>query len=146
MKKLALLALSVIATSAMAAGEIDITGTSIQIAAIHTSAVVNKANGEDSVAQQNLASNVGDVDVSGTSVQIVAARGSVIWNQADTDTFAQQNLSSNVGDVDVSGTSLQATALYNSAVINYATGDDASAVQNIASNNACFGCPKPDRH
>lgn len=142
MKKLALLALSVIATAAMAAGEIDITGTSIQIAAMRTSAVVNTAYGEDSVAQQNLASNVGDIDIRGTSVQVVAAHGSYVSNWANEDTLAQQNLSSNVGDVDIRGRSLQVTALYNSFVGNSAKGDDALAVQNIASNNSCFGCPK----
>ncbi|WP_096697097.1 hypothetical protein [Polaromonas sp. AER18D-145] len=146
MKKLVLLALSAVATAAMATGptpasEITIRGNSAQIAVLSTTGVVNTANGSDSVAQQNLASNAGDVTISGNSLQIVAARGSYVGNTANADTMAQQNLSSNVGDVTVSGNSLQATLLHNSYVLNSATGRDASAVQNIASNNACFTCP-----
>ncbi len=146
MKKLVLLALSAVATAAMATGptpatDITIRGNSAQIAVLSTTGVVNTANGGDSVAQQNLASNAGDVTISGNSLQIVAARGSYVGNTANADTLAQQNLSSNVGDVTVSGNSLQATLLHNSYVLNSATGRDASAVQNIASNNACFTCP-----
>ncbi len=145
MKKLLLLALSSIATAAMATGpsetsEIRITGTSTQIAVLSSTGVVNTANGTDSLAQQNLASNAGDVDIRGHSLQIVAARGSYVGNLSNADTVAQQNLSSNVGDVTISGHSMQATVLASSYVLNSATGRDATAVQNIASNNACFAC------
>lgn len=145
MKKLVLLALSVVATAAMATGptpasEITISGNSAQIAVLSTTGVVNTANGEDSLAQQNLASNAGDVTISGNSLQIVGARGSYVGNTSNANTVAQQNLSSNIGEVTVSGNSLQATMLDASYVVNSATGRDASAVQNIASNNACFAC------
>ena len=145
MKKLALLALSAIATAAMATGptpasSISISGNSTQIAVLSTSGVVNTANGRDSLAQQNLASNAGDVDIRGNSLQMVGARGSYVGNTSNANTMAQQNLSSNIGDVTVRGNSLQATMLDASYVLNSATGRDAVAVQNIASNNACFAC------
>ena len=145
MKKLVLLALSVVATAAMATGptpasEITISGNSAQIAVLSTTGVVNTANGEDALAQQNLASNAGDVTISGNSLQIVGARGSYVGNTSNANTVAQQNLSSNIGEVTVSGNSLQATMLDASYVLNSATGRDATAVQNIASNNACFAC------
>lgn len=146
MKKLVLLALTAVATAAMATGptpasEITISGNSAQIAVLSTTGVVNTANGRNALAQQNLASNAGDVTISGNSLQIVGARGSYVGNTANANAMAQQNLSSNVGDVTVKGNSLQATLLANSYVLNSATGRDASAVQNIASNNACFTCP-----
>lgn len=145
MKNLVLLALSVVATAAMATGptpssEIRISGNSAQIAVLSTSGVVNTAKGEDALAQQNLASNAGDVTIRGNSLQIVGARGSYVGNQSNANTVAQQNLSSNVGEVTVSGNSVQATLLDASYVLNSATGRDATAVQNIASNNACFAC------
>lgn len=145
MKTIALFALSVVATAAMATGpapvaEIKIDGTSIQIAALSNSGVVNQANGTNSLAQQNLASNTGDVTIDGTSVQIVAGRGSLVWNKADANAEAQQNLSSNVGNVTIGGDSLQATLLKNSFVGNFATGSNSLAVQNVATNNACFTC------
>jgi len=145
MKKLVLLALSAVATAAMAAGptpasEITIRGNSAQIAVLSSSGVENTASGEDAVAQQNLASNAGDVTISGNSLQIVGARSSYVGNTANANTVAQQNLSSNIGDVTVSGNSLQATLMDNSYVLNSAYGRDATAVQNIASNNACFAC------
>lgn len=145
MKKLVLLALSAVATAAMATGpspasEIKISGNSAQVAMLSTTGVVNTANGEDAVAQQNLASNAGNVTISGNSLQMVGAQGSYVGNTSNANTVAQQNLSSNVGDVTVSGNSLQATMLHASYVLNSATGRDATAVQNIASNNACFAC------
>jgi hypothetical protein len=145
MKKLAFLALSVVASAAMATGptpasEIIISGNSAQIAALSSSGVFNTAAGEDALAQQNLASNAGEVYVSGNSLQIVGARNSGVGNLASANTVAQQNLSSNIGEVSVTGNSLQATLLDSSFVMNSATGRDATAVQNIASNNACFAC------
>lgn len=151
MKKLVLIALSAVASAAMATGptpasEITISGTSIQVASLSTTGVVNTANGRDSLAQQNLASNAGDVTISGNSLQIVGARGSYVGNTSNADTMAQQNLSSNVGEVTVKGNSLQATMLNSSYVLNSATGRDAVAVQNIASNNACFTCVPSHGH
>lgn len=145
MKKLALFALSVVATAAMATGpapatDIVINGTSIQIAAVSNAAVKNKADGGDANAQQNLASNAGDVTINGGSLQIVAGHSGMVSNTAHSDATAQQNLSSNVGDVTVNGNSLQATLFHNSYIGNSATGRNAMAVQSIASNNACFTC------
>ena len=146
MKKLVLFSLSVVATAAMAAGpspaEIEIAGKSTQVAVLHTSAVLNVANGSMSNAQQNLASNAGNVDIkkSGNSFQIVGAQGSVFANISNANTKATQNVSSNSGDIDISGTSVQVTSAYNSAVLNFATGKGAKAMQNIASNSSCATC------
>jgi hypothetical protein len=146
MKKLALLALSVIATGAMAAGpagvQIVIDGTSTQAAVLLTSSVVNRANGVNSNAQQNLASNAGDVYVSasGNSTQVVAAQNSTFRNTSNANTEAQQNVSSNSGDVTITGTSLQITLASGSNVTNTATGYNAKAVQSIASNSSCSTC------
>ncbi|MDB5963893.1 MAG: hypothetical protein JWQ72_393 [Polaromonas sp.] len=145
MKSLVLFALSAIASAAMAAGptpasEIRITGNSTQAVTMLGSAASNTASGEDALAQQNIASNAGNVTISGNSVQTVSAFASVIGNTSNANTVAQQNLSSNVGDVYISGNSSQATSLLASFVLNSATGRDATAVQNIASNNACFAC------
>lgn len=145
MKKLALFALSVIATAAMAAGptppsEIVITGNSYQSVSLSNSGASNTANGADALAQQNLASNAGNVTIGGTSWQTVYGQSSHVSNWADSNAVAQQNLSSNVGDVTIGGFSSQSTSLYDSYVSNAAYGKGATAVQNIASNNACFAC------
>ncbi len=147
MKKLAFLALSVAATAAMAAGpagvQVVIDGTSTQAAVLLTSSVVNTANGVNSNAQQNLASNAGDVYVgsSGNSTQIVAAQNTSFTNTSNAFTEAQQNVSSNSGDVTINGTSLQITLASGSTVANEATGFNARAVQSIASNTSCATCP-----
>ncbi|NPC55752.1 hypothetical protein [Caenimonas soli] len=149
MKSLALFALSVVATAAMAvepADEIVINGNSTQAVSLTLSAVSNTAN-ENTTALQNLASNSGNVRVraGGNSTQAVVGVGSYVTNSADGyQAFANQNLSSNMGDVTIGGDSVQITSLLISSVTNTADGAHSKAVQNIASNNSCFGCP--DRH
>ena len=146
MKSLVLLAMSVVATSAMAAGpsgvQTIIAGQSTQAVVLLSSVVRNTANGHNSNAQQNLASNAGDVDItsSGKSTQIVGAYNTTFSNTSNAHTKAQQNVSSNSGDVTISGNSLQLTLAANSAVSNTATGHNAKAVQSIASNSSCSTC------
>ena len=147
MKKLVLLALSVVATAAMAAGaagtQIVIDGTSTQTADLRNVAVRNTAFGVNAQAQQNISSNAGDVFVtgSGRSEQTTTAfRGSIITNTANANTKAQQNMSSNSGDVTISGVQIQRTIVENSTVANIATGFNAKAVQSIASNASCSTC------
>ena len=146
MKKFVLLALSVVATAAMAAGpsgiQTTIAGTSVQAAVLQTSTVTNLASGVNSQAQQNLASNAGDVNVasSGLSIQVVASNNSIFTNTAGAQNKAQQNVSSNSGDVTISGNSLQITLANGSNVSNKAIGTNAKAVQNIASNASCSTC------
>ena len=147
MKKLVLLALSVVATAAMAAGavgnQVEIAGTSTQTADLRNVAVRNTAFGVNAQAQQNISSNAGDVAVtaSGRSEQTTtASRGSIITNTANANTKAQQNMSSNSGDVTISGIQIQRTIVENSTVANIATGFNAKAVQSIASNASCSTC------
>jgi hypothetical protein len=145
MKKLALFALSVVATAAMAAGpapesEIKISGYSEQAASISNAKVSNDAYGAQAQAQQNLASNAGNVTIKGSSYQSVTVDGGAVTNKAYDYTVAQQNLSSNIGEVEITGTSRQTTVARNAYITNEAYGRDAKAVQNIASNNACFVC------
>ena len=147
MKKLVLLALSVVASAAMAAGpagtQVIINGTSTQTADLRSSTVRNIAFGVNSQAQQNISSNAGDVFVagSGRSEQTTnASVGSLITNTSNANTKAQQNMSSNAGDVTISGVSTQLTTVFNSVVTNAATGFNAKAVQSIASNSSCSTC------
>ena len=146
MKTLAFLALSAIASAAMAVTpdtpEIVINGESTQLASLSLTAVSNTA-GPDNTALQNLASNAGNVTIrnSGVSVQSVDARLGFVKNEAKgSDAYANQNLSSNMGDVTIGGTSYQFTTLAGALVSNLADGRDSKAVQNIASNNACVHC------
>jgi hypothetical protein len=148
MKSIAFLALSALATAAMALGptpdaEIVISGTSVQTVSLTGAMVSNTAN-EYTEARQNLASNAGNVTISGASSQGVAAGAlSFITNLADgDDAYASQNLSSNIGNVTVSGSSTQWTSLAMSSVVNKADGKDSVAVQNLATNNSCFTCQK----
>lgn len=148
MKSFVLFALSTVAAAAMAAGpvaEIRISGNSTQSVVMLVSAATNSAAGRNATAQQNMASNTGDVTISGNSVQSVGTLGAVMVNAAAANTVAQQNLSSNVGDIRISGNSTQATVLLGSALLNSATGTNAIAVQNVASNNACFTCTTTHR-
>lgn len=147
MKKLALLALSVIATAAMAAGptgvQVEIDGTSTQTADLRSVTVRNTAQGTNAQAQQNISSNAGDVFVArgARSAQTTnASAGSVITNTANANTKAQQNMSSNSGDVTIRGFSTQLTNVVSSTVSNIATGSQAKAVQSIASNASCSTC------
>lgn len=149
MKSLAILALSVVATAAMANGggqpdypQIQIEGLSVQIAAMKDTSIRNYA-GDEAQAIQNVASNAGNVDVEnhGKSFQIFLGKDSSVHNSATGHgSYASQNLSSNLGDVEIEGTSLQITAMWNSSASNQAQGHDSKAVQNIASNNACVTC------
>lgn len=148
MKALAFVALTAIASAALADGrpmpdpQIRINGDSIQAAVLVHSAVNNSAWG-DTDAVQNLASNAGNVTINGDSTQVVVGLHSSVNNTAvGYNAYASQNLSSNLGDVEVGryGDSLQITALVHSSVNNKAFGKDAKAVQNIASNNACVTC------
>lgn len=155
MKKLAILASAILATSAFATGsghsggdkcadcpEIVIDGKSFQGVAATSSIFLNAADGYDAYAHQNVSSNSGTVTVSkgGESVQLTGAKGSVVANLAmGADAYASQNVSSNIGDVTINGTSWQVTALNKSGVINLSTGKN-KAVQNVASNNGCVSC------
>ena len=147
MKKFVLLALSVVATAAMAAGpagkQVEINGTSTQTADLRSSTVRNTASGVNSQAQQNISSNAGDVYVAGGGRSTQTTRtsgGSVITNTSNANTEAQQNISSNSGDVTIRGTSIQLTNVVSSTVANIATGFHAKAVQSIASNASCSTC------
>ena len=146
MKKLVLLALSVVATAAIAAGpagtQVIIDGSSTQTADLRNSIVRNTAFGVNAQAQQNISSNAGDVFVTGRgrSSQTTAASGGLISNTANANTKAQQNMSSNAGDVTISGFSTQLTVVSASIVANAATGHNAKAVQSIASNSSCSTC------
>ena len=44
------------------------------------------------------------------------------------------------GEVTIIGNSSQFTSMINSSVNNLSSGSNSKAVQNIASNNACFTC------
>ena len=147
MKKLVLLALSVVATAAMAAGpagnQVEINGTSTQTADLRGVTVRNTAAGVNSQAQQNISSNAGDVFVAGgaRSRQTTnASVASIVTNTSNANTEAQQNMSSNSGDVTIRGTSTQLTNVIASLVTNAATGFNAKAVQSIASNASCSTC------
>ena len=151
MKSLTFIALSVIASAAMASGpvpssssapEIKITGNSTQSVSLTSAHVTNKSTGSKSEAIQNLASNAGDVTISGNSTQSVNANmGSSISNEASaSDAYASQSLSSNLGDVTIGGNSTQTTNMMFSALTNLSSGSGSKAVQNVASNNACVTC------
>ena len=77
MKKIVLLALSVVASAAMAAGpagvQTTINGTSTQTASLTNTGVSNTAFGVNANAQQNLASNAGDVEIAGGGVMVITA-------------------------------------------------------------------------
>jgi hypothetical protein len=148
MKSIAFVALSALATAAMALGptpdpEILISGSSVQTVSLTGAMVSNTANA-NTEARQNLASNAGKVTISGASNQAVNAGAlSFITNVAmGDDAYASQNLSSNIGNVTVSGSSTQLTSLAMSSVVNKADGKDSVAVQNLATNNSCYSCQK----
>ncbi len=154
MKKLAILASAILATSAFATSpgggggkcfecpEINIDGRSTQTVSATSSLFKNTAEGHDAYAHQNVSSNSGNVDVmrGGVSQQTTRATNSTVSNKADgEDAYASQNVSSNIGDVDIRGTSIQMTSLVNSTVMNVAN-KKTKAVQNLASNNGCVSC------
>ena len=163
MKKLAILASAILATSAFAQSsergggsgsscsecpEIVIDGTSFQAVAATSSLFMNAASGDNAYAHQNVSSNSGNVTVENgaNSVQLTAARGSVVANLAlGEDAYASQNISSNIGNVTIDGNSWQITALNRSGVVNVA-GEKTKAVQNLASNNGCSACKPSESH
>ena len=150
MKTLSFLALSALASTAMAGvvtvastPDITINGTSTQSASLTSMSVNNHSTGSNSEAFQNLASNTGNVTINGggSSTQSVYGYGGSLTNTASgSQAYASQNLSSNVGDVTINGSSSQYTTMMNSHVANLSSGSNSKAVQNIASNNACFTC------
>ncbi len=148
MKKLAIIALAVAASSAFAMGggsdpAIVIDGKSTQTVSAGFSAITNKATDMGAYALQNVSSNAGNVTVEsgGTSEQTtVATWGSTISNSATGfGSYAAQSVSSNLGEVTIGGTSKQMTFLVGSSVTNSA-GSMNKAIQNVASNNACVKC------
>lgn len=160
MKKLAIIALTGIASSAFAfwppvptpepeepetcetCPAIVIDGKSSQTVSATSSFFMNKAEGTDSYARQNVSSNSGNVTIANgaRSTQTTSARGSAVVNLATANnSFASQNVSSNVGKVDINGWSTQMTSLKHSGVLNVSAGKN-RAVQNLASNNGCATC------
>jgi hypothetical protein len=140
MKKLILVALVLLTNFAFATGydPVTISGSSVQMVIVDGSAVSNRVHGNNSTAQQNLASNVGGAEVSGSSMQIVVASGSIIRNEViGSQSYASQNFSSNIGSTAEGGT-LQLTALLGANAYNSAGGYKTFAIQNVASQNACF--------
>ena len=142
MKTFAFVALSVIASAAMAAGEvgpassITITGSSTQLTSISDALVKNKAEGPNAEALQNLASNAGNVTISGSSNQTAIINSlATVSNEARKSAIAQQNLASNVGNVTINagGKSKQMVTVDDAAVGNFA-GADAIAQQSLSSN------------
>lgn len=156
MKKLATLAFAVLATSAFAAPpgngngsgghhggtntpSISISGTSVQSASLIFTAVRNKAE-NGGVAVQNIASNAGNVTIGGDSNQSVRGLLSDVSNSArGQNAYASQNLASNLGDVTIRGSSSQSVGMFGAYVANSANAAS-TAVQNVASNNACVSC------
>lgn len=149
MKSLAFLALSAVATAAMAASATDpnqltISGTSTQTASVSGGFVTNTANSY-SYANQNIASNKGGVNIDGTSTQASTLTNSLVTNEAKHEgDVAVQNLASNVGNVtvgsdgnsskmghnpgggngpSVKGVSTQTANVTGSTVMNVANGD-----------------------
>ena len=158
MKKLAIIALAVAASSSVFATgigwgngggnqsgfcdtcpQIDIKGQSVQTVSATFSTFANEGvNGGN--AQQNVSSNSGNVLVVSPSYQTTTAIGSAVMNKADgNNAYASHNLSSNVGKVNIAAASFQTTALAGSLVLNKA-GAGSKAVQNLATNNGCTAC------
>lgn len=157
MKSIAIFALSLVATAAMAGvqssnvSSITISGTSTQTASINGGMVTNTAQSK-AYANQNIASNKGNIDISGTSTQSSNLENAKVSNDAKSaGDVAVQNLASNVGDVsvdkrfNVKGNSTQTANVVNATLKNEAnsTGagcygpdckDAALAYQNAASN------------
>ena len=152
MKKLSLLALALVTSSVFATtptpsgptttgSSVSIGSSSRQGVAMIFSAVRNQADGSGAVAQQNVSSNAGSVTIDGgSSDQLTIGALSDISNRAlGANSMASQNVSSNVGQVTIKGHSTQVTALLGAYVGNVAYAN-ATAVQNLASNNGCVTC------
>jgi len=120
-------------------GTVTIDGKSHQAVDLQRTTVTNFANGADTTAVQNLASNYDGVKImsGGHSDQAVTGYGGTISNEANgRSAQAFQNLSSNFGDVTISGYSNQYTHV-SGTVANLANGVKSLAVQNLSSNDAC---------
>lgn len=141
MKILVLFALSAVTSAAMAVvalppvSTISITGTSDQFTSISKAIVTNKANGSDSEALQNVASNAGNVTISGKSMQTAIIKDlAFVTNEGEQGSIAQQNLASNVGKVTVKGYSEQGVNVQEGAIVANYAGKDAIAQQSLSSN------------
>jgi hypothetical protein len=77
------------------AGDVSISGNSLQAVVANGGSVYNRANA-NTTASQNLSSNVGEVTISGTSVQLTVLDRASIYNEAmGRDAKAVQNIASN---------------------------------------------------
>lgn len=140
MKSLVFFALSVVASAAMATGPVPSTsaitigGSSTQATTISDSIVKNKADGMDSQALQNIASNAGNITINGTSDQnVLIKKDSSVSNEARKNAIAQQNLASNVGAVTVTGKSTQKVTIGHSTLDNFAS-TNSIAQQSLSTN------------
>lgn len=153
MKSLAFLALSAVATAAMATGPtpaLTISGSSTQVASVNGGLLKNTAQSA-AYANQNIASNKGGVEIKGSSEQIATLTSATVTNDAKSaGDVAVQNLASNVGDVTVdksqwvTGKSKQTVTITGASMTNEANSssgcygsdcrDAALAYQNASSN------------
>jgi len=150
MKKIAIIALSLISAAAFAqpterhgsngptGPEIKINAPSVQITSLSHSSLQNGSSGT-AAARQNVASNTGNVTIDALSLQVASISNSAVSNSASDNAAATQNLASNMGKVNVGGAQLQLVAARNSYIGNTASGGS-SAVQNVSSNNGCQVC------
>lgn len=162
MKKIAFVALALIAGTAFANGNqnghsngnghnngapasaaqgpfIDVNAALMQVTVVSHTGINNKATGGGS-ARQNVSSNMGNVDINKATIQVTAAEGSWISNTAKGQgAVSNQSLASNMGNVDVGGRLLQVVAAHDSSIVNKA-GSGSKAVQNVSTNNGCASC------
>lgn len=149
MKKLSLIALAIVATSAMAQGNGHNHGNgkgnggpsadpTMQATMLVNTSLSNSVFGPGATAQQNLASNVGTVGNTGNQMQLVMAKNSSIVNKSWGGN-AEQNIASNVGDGGLSAYTYQIALIKDSSVVNHA-GWGGHALQNISSNSTCVSC------
>ena len=99
------------------------------------------AEGSNTSANNNIASNTYGVKIGAATNQTATFNGSNVIAKAEgSNTAAQNNVASNIGDVYVA-TALNQTATFNgSNVVAVAKGSNTRAVQNLATNNACQTC------
>jgi hypothetical protein len=141
MRKLAFIALSLVASATMAQtalgpNVITINGDSTQMTSVTSSTLSNFANGTNAQALQNLASNAGNITVGYGAYSHQSAdvkNGSYVANEARSYATAQQNLASNVGQVAIYGHSDQTATVDNSDVRNMAW-DHTIAQQSMSTN------------
>lgn len=121
---------------------VNVNGTSSQTTNLaQTATLANEANGSNSEAVQNFASNDSNGGVititgAGASTQTVGVDNSVVNNTATGGPgSAQQNLSSNRGEVTINASSTQTTNLNASSLVENTANGTSKAIQNLASNN-----------